>query len=57
LALVGALGFKAGLVQKQPEQDEVRVGFARHHRFEVELDVGLTGQADVIAQQPQAEAV
>src|ERR1035437_7332636 len=44
-------------MQKQPEQDEIRVGFASHHRFEIELDICLAGQTDVVAQQPKTQTV
>ena len=42
---------------QEPEQGEVGVDLAGHHRFEVELDVGLAGQAGVVAQDAQAAPV
>ena len=54
---LGSLGLDARLVAEQPEQGEVGVDLARHHRFEVELDKGLAGQAGVVAQDAQAQAV
>src|SRR2546425_9501660 len=42
---------------EQPEHDEVGIDLALQHAFEVELDVGLTRQADAITQQAQAQTV
>ena len=56
-ALLGALALDPGLMAQQPEQAEVRVQLAVHHGGEVELDVGLAGQADVVAKDAQLEPV
>ena len=45
------------LVADQPQQGEVGVELALHHRFQVKLHVGGAGQADVVAQDAQAQAV
>ena len=45
------------LVAQQPEQREVGVHLAIEHRLQVELDVGLAGQANVVAQDAQLQAV
>ena len=56
-ALGRAFGFDPRLVAQQPEQGEVGVDLAVHHRFEVELHVRLAGQAGVVAEDPQPAAV
>ena len=53
----GSVGFDAGLVAEQPEQGEVGVDLAVDHRLEVELDVRLAGEAGVVAQDAELQAV
>ena len=50
-------GLEAGLVGEHPEEDEVGVDLALEEGLEVELDVGLAGEADVVAQEAQDAAV
>lgn len=57
VALLRTFGLDAGLVTEEPEQHEVRVDLAVHHRFEVELHVGLPREARVVAQDAQAQSV
>lgn len=45
------------LVTQQPEQAEIAVQFAVEHRFQVELDVSDAGQADIVAQDAEAQPV
>ncbi|HWQ34037.1 MAG TPA: hypothetical protein VNQ79_14400 [Blastocatellia bacterium] len=47
----------ARLVAEEPQQREVGVQLAVHHRFEVEFDIGLPRQADVVAQDAQLQSV
>ena len=56
-ALSRSLCLDAGLVAEQPEQHEVGVQLAVHHRLQVELHVGLPGQGGVVAQQSQHPAI
>ncbi|MCX7049219.1 MAG: hypothetical protein NTX50_27505 [Candidatus Sumerlaeota bacterium] len=42
---------------EEPEDGEIGVEFAVHHGFEIELDEGLAREADVVAQEAQAQAV
>ena len=56
-AFFGLLRFHTGLMTKQPQHDEVSIDFVFHHAFEIELDKGLSGQADVITQNPQPQTV
>lgn len=56
-AFVGQLALHPALVTHQPQQRKVGVEFAAHHRLQVELDVGGAGEADVVAQHAQAQAV
>jgi hypothetical protein len=44
-------------VAEEPEEREVGVDLAVHHSREVELDVGLAGEALVVAEDAEAEAV
>ncbi|MCC6129686.1 MAG: hypothetical protein IT186_07130 [Acidobacteria bacterium] len=53
----GLLALEARLMAEQPQHAEVGEGIALHHGFDVELDVGLAGEALVVTQQPQAQAV
>ena len=56
-ALLGFGGLDARGVADEPEQQEVGVDLAFHHGLEVELDIGLAGEAGVVAQDAQAQAV
>ena len=56
-AIRWALRLDARLMAEQPEHAEIAVGIAIHHRFEVELDVGLPRQRQVVAQDSQLVAV
>ena len=47
----------AGLVAEEPEELEVGILAAFEHGEEVELDVGLAGEGDVVAQDAEVEAV
>jgi hypothetical protein len=47
----------AGLVAQPPQQCEVGVDLAVEHRLEVELDERLPGQADVVPQDAELQAV
>jgi len=49
-ALLRPLRLQAGLVAEEPEEDEVGVDLALHHRLQVELDVGLAGEGGVVAE-------
>jgi hypothetical protein len=55
--ITGTLRLDTRLVAQQVEQHEVGVDLALHHRFQVEFDVRLAGQADVVAQDAQKVAV
>ena len=48
-AVLGLVGLDAALVQGEVEQHEVGVDLAVEHGFEVELEVGLAGEAVVVA--------
>ena len=56
-AVLGFGGLDPGFVADQPQQREVRVDLAAEHRLEVELHVSLAGEADVVAQHAQDQAV
>lgn len=56
-ALFGFGGLHPGFVAVEPQQREVGVDLATQHRLEVELHVRLTGEADVVAQHAQDQAV
>jgi len=56
-ALFGPAGLDARLVAEKPEQDEIGIDLALHHRLEVEFNPGLAGEADIVAQDAQPAAV
>ena len=53
----GGVALDAGLVAEEPEELEVGILAALEHGEEVELDVGLAGEGDVVAQDAEVEAV
>jgi hypothetical protein len=56
-ALLRLLGFHTALVAEEPEESEVGVDLAVHHPGEVDFDVGLAGEALVVAEDAELEAV
>jgi hypothetical protein len=42
---------------EQPEDQEVGVDLALHHRFQIELDVGRSAEADVVAEDAKLQSV
>jgi len=56
-AVFRARGLHPRLVAKEPEQDEIGIDLAAHHRLEIKLDPGLAGEADVVAEDAQPAAV
>jgi len=53
----GLVAFQPRLVAHQPQHGEIGIDFAAEHRFQVEFQVSLAGQAGVVAQHPQAQAI
>ena len=49
--------FQPGLVTYQPEETEVRKGFAFEDAFEVEFDMGLAREAGVVSKDKELEAI
>ena len=45
-----AIGIEAADVQDAPHQREVRIGLRLHHRFKIELEIGLAAECGTIAQ-------
>ena len=43
--------------ESQPKQGEAAVQFVVEHRFQVELRVGGAGEADVVAQNAEAQPI
>ena len=56
-AIVGLFGLDSRLVTQPPHEGEVGVDLALEHRLKVELNIGLSGQPAVVAQDTQAQAV
>ena len=56
-ALLWPVCFEAALVADHPQDGEVGEDLAGEHRFEVELDVGGSGQAGVVPKEAEAPAV
>lgn len=52
-----AVTLDARLMADEPQEREVRIDLAVHHRLEVELEVGLTGKARVVAEEAESETV
>lgn len=53
-ARLRSLGFDAGLMAEEPEQDKIGVDLAVHHGFKVKLHIGLAHQAHVIAEDSES---
>ncbi len=56
-AFLGDLGLDAAAVTHEPQQQEVAVLLAVHDGLQVELQVGLSGEAVVVAEDPETQAV
>src|SRR6266568_4940027 len=56
-ALGGSFGLHSRLVTEQPQQDKVGIDFAVHHRFKVELNVGLACEAHIVTQDTQLQSI
>ena len=44
-------------MQQEIQKDEIGADLALHQGFQIEIDVGLAGQTDVVAQDPESVAV
>src|SRR5687767_15110572 len=56
-AFGGMLGLDARLVADEPQEREVRIDLALHHRFQVELNVRLARERRVVAETAKLESV
>ena len=55
--MLRALGLDPRLVAEPPQQSEVGVDLAVEHRLQVELDEGLSGQSNVVAEDAEPQSV
>src|SRR5260370_14535468 len=56
-ALCGFFGLHSRLVTEQPQEHKIGVHLTVHHSFQVKFDVGLAGEAHIVAQDAQPKSI